>query len=170
MLYVISYSGQLNQGVWNLQQNIKDEEIKMLSKSLPFVIESGLANSTNKKYFHGWKAWADWCNSKQEVHLCPADPFYVAIFLNHILFTSGKKGSVITAFYGIRWGHHVMGFDSPTDNPFVQLTFEGCQRLCQSETTKKEPITPEMIKSLVDKFGGKKKQAYQICGFFLHVY
>ena len=54
MLYVISYSGQLNQGVWNLQQNIKDEE--MLSKSLPFVIESGLANSTNKKYFHGWKA------------------------------------------------------------------------------------------------------------------
>ena len=48
-----------------------------------------------------------------------------------------------------------MGFDSPTDNPFVQLTFEGCQRLCQSETTKKEPITPKMIKSLVDKFGGK---------------
>ena len=48
-----------------------------------------------------------------------------------------------------------MGFDSPTDNPFVQLTFEGCQRLCQSETTKKEPITSEMIKSLVDKFGGK---------------
>ena len=155
ILYVISYSRQLNQGVWNLQQNIKDEEIKMLSKSLPFVNESGLANSTNKKYFHGWKVWADWCNSKQEVHLCPADLFYVAIFLNHILFTSGKKGSVITAFYGIRWGHHVMGFDSPTDNPFVQLTFEGCQRLCQSETTKKEPITSEMIKPLVEKFGGK---------------
>ena len=127
----------------------------MISKTLPFVIESGLANSTNKKYLHGWKAWADWCNSKQEVHLCPADPFYVVILLNHIVFTSDKKGSVITAFYGIRWGHHVIGFDFPTDNPFVQSTFEGCQRLRQSETTKKEPITSEMIKSFVNKFGGK---------------
>ena len=81
-----------------IYQNINDEEIKMLSKALPFVIESGLANSTNKKYFHGWKTWVDWCNSKQEVDLCPADPFYVTIFLNHILFTSGKKGSVITTF------------------------------------------------------------------------
>ena len=48
-----------------------------------------------------------------------------------------------------------MGFDSPTDNPFVQLAFDGCQRLCQSETTKKEPVTSVMIKSLVNRFGGK---------------
>ena len=149
------YSGQLKQHIWSLQQNINDEEIKMLSKALPFVIESGLANSTNKKYFHGWKTWVDWCNSKQEVDLCPADPFYVTIFLNHILFTSGKKGSVITTFYRIRWGHQLMGFDSPTNNAFVQLAFEGCQRLCWWETTKKEPTTSEMIKSLVNKFGGR---------------
>ena len=38
-----------------------------------------------------------------------------------------------------------MGFDSSTDNPFVQLAFEECQRLCQSEISKKEPITSEMI-------------------------
>ena len=48
-----------------------------------------------------------------------------------------------------------MGFNSPTDNPFVQLVFEGCQRLCETETTKKEPITPDMIKTLVTKYGGK---------------
>ena len=46
-----------------------------------------------------------------------------------------------------------MGFDSPTDNPYVQMTFEGFQRLCQSKTTKKESITSKMIKSLVNKFG-----------------
>ena len=48
-----------------------------------------------------------------------------------------------------------MGFNSPTDNPFVQLAFEGCQRLCETETTKKEPITSDMIKTLVTKNGGK---------------
>ena len=150
-----SYSGHLYEGIWSLQQNTQDDEIKALSNTLPFIIESALANSTNKKYLHGWKTWADWSSSKQEVSLCPADPFYVAIFLNHVLFISGKKGSIVTAFYGIRWGHHVMGFESPTDHPFVQLAFEGCQRLCKSETTKKEPITSEMIKSVVQKFGGE---------------
>ena len=74
----------------------------MLSKTLPFVIESGLANFNNKKYLYGWKTWADWCSSKQEVDLCAADPFYVAVFLNYIVFTPREKGSVITAFYGIR--------------------------------------------------------------------
>ena len=35
----------------------KDKDIKMSPNTLPFAIESGLANSTNKKYFHGWKTW-----------------------------------------------------------------------------------------------------------------
>ena len=48
-----------------------------------------------------------------------------------------------------------MGIDSPTDNPFVKLVFEGCQCLCQSEASKKDPITSEMIQSLVNKSGGK---------------
>ena len=47
-----------------------------------------------------------------------------------------------------------MGFNSPTNNPF-QLAFEGCQRLCETETTKTEPITFDMIKTLVTKYGGK---------------
>ena len=42
-----------------------------------------------------------------------------------------------------------MGINSPTDNPFVQLAFEGCQRLCEIENTKKESITSDTIKVLV---------------------
>ena len=53
--------------------------------------------------FREWKNWVDWSNSKQGVITYPADPFY-----------------------RIRWSDHVMGFNSPTDNPFVQLAFEGC--------------------------------------------
>ena len=48
-----------------------------------------------------------------------------------------------------------MGFNSLTDSPFVQLAFEGCQWLGETETTKKEPITSDMIKTLVTKYGGK---------------
>ena len=38
-----------------------------------------------------------------------------------------------------------MGFISPTDNLFLQLTFEGCQRLYETKITKKEPITFDML-------------------------
>ena len=48
-----------------------------------------------------------------------------------------------------------MRFNSPTNNPFIQLAFKGCQRLCKTETTKKEPITSDIIKTLVTKYGGE---------------
>ena len=44
----------------------------------------------------------------------------------------------------------------------MSLAIEGCQHLCQSETTKKEPVTSEMIKSLIRKFKGFR---YMSVGF-----
>ena len=40
-----------------------------------------------------------------------------------------------------------MGFNSPTDSPFAQLS----RRLCETKTTKKEPIACNMMKALVTK-------------------
>ena len=51
----------------------------MLSNTLPFVIESVLTNSTDKNHFHGWKAWSDWCNSKQEVEDSPTNNHFVQL-------------------------------------------------------------------------------------------
>ena len=93
---------------------------------------------------------------------CHANPIYVAIYFNRVLFISGAKGSIITTFYGIRWDHYVRGFNSPTDNPFIQLALEGCQRLCETKTTKKEPITSDMIKGLVTKYSGENSTKFQI--------
>ena len=46
----------------------------------------------------------------------------------------------------------IMGFNSPTVNPFIQLAFEGCRWLCKKETSKKEPVTSEMMKKIVERF------------------
>ena len=66
------------------------------------------------------------------------------------MFLNGKKGSIVEAFYGIRWGHHIAGFNSPTDHPTVQMTFEGAQRICSKPVRKKDPMMAEMIKGLID--------------------
>ena len=96
-----------------------------------------------------------WAEGKTEVDVRPAQPFYVAIYLNRLLFVKGKKGSISTAFYGIRWAHHMVGLDSPTDNPLVQLTYEGCLRTCGGSKQKKDALPTATLKNLVDLFKRK---------------
>lgn len=131
---------------------MEDEEIKSLTDSLPFVIQSGRARSTVEKYETGWKNWLIWSEGKPEVCQCPADPFFVAIYLNHVLHANGTKGALISAMYGIRWAHHTAGFNSPTDDPFVKLVFDGCERICGKPIQKKDPLTTPMVKTLVDTY------------------
>ena len=133
--------------------------MKTLSKSLPEVIYAAKAKSTNYKYEAGWKKWVDWCQGKNEVMVCPAEPFFVSLYLNFVFRETKKVGAIKTAFYGIRWGHHKVGFDSPTDNPFVKLAFEGTKRLCEHKTQKKEPIESSQLKVLIDEF---KKSKYDL--------
>jgi len=79
------------------------------------------------------------------------------LYLNFILQGSGTKGALTDSFYGIRWGHHISGFSSPTDHPFLQVVFEGCKRLSGSTPRqKKEAITSDMIKALVDTYSGEE--------------
>ena len=124
-------------------KTLKNAELRELASTLPTILYHGLAENTTDKYQRAWIKWCDWSSN-------PAEPFFVSLYLNHVLFTKGKVGSIISAFYGIRWGHHIVGLISPTDNPLVKLVFEGCQRLCPHESCRKEPISPETIKELVN--------------------
>ena len=76
----------------------------------------------------------------------------MAIYLNHLLFVNEKKGCITTAFYGIRWAHHTVGLDSPTDNPMGQLAYEGCIRSCRGVTQKKDALPVAALKKFVDIF------------------
>ena len=133
--------------IWNNLEDIEDEEIIDLAPSLPNVLNAARAKSTTEKY-RGWSKWLNWCSSRDEVRTVPANPFYVAIYLNFVLKTANNKGALATAF--IRWGHHINGAFSLTDHPFVSLAFEGALRLCDKKSkTPKKPMTPEILKHLI---------------------
>ena len=100
---------------------LEDSELKLLATSLPLILENGRASSTVRKYMAGWLGWINWSNTKKEVQPRSADPFHVALYLNHFYFLHSYKGRIAAAFYGIRWGHC---------NTLVQLAYEGCTRLC----------------------------------------
>ena len=129
-LFVVFYLDDDDCGHIKPVSLLKDGELKLLAKSLPFITQHGRAQSTGSKYKSGWLGWVKWSESKEEVKTRPAEPFFVALYLNHLYFIRNNKGSITTAFYGIRWAHHMVGLSSPTDNELVQLAYEGCLRLC----------------------------------------
>lgn len=138
-------------GIWNETKSLTNSHTKELSENLSCIIASGLASSTTNKYSSAWKLWVDWCKENPGIKVVPATPFSVALYLSYVLETKNNQGAIVSAFYGINWGHTIMGFPSPTTSPFVKLAFEGCQRLCTSEKRgPKEPIPPEILKMFYD--------------------
>ena len=154
-------------GIWRKAEETDEPEIKVLAQSLPHVITSALAKSTVKKYEVGWSQWQKWAQSKPNVEEMPADPWYIAIFLNHILRTNGTKGALNTVVYGIRWAHHTAGYDSPLEHPFVAMALKGCQRLCAKPIKKKDPLTVDFVKELIDHYGPAKGNDLRIARFLV---
>ena len=135
------------------KKSFKDEELNDLSSSLTNVLEASHAKSTNDKYSKAWHKWIQWSGTKPEIVSIPAKPFDVALYLNHLRLTKSTRGSIISAFYGIRWAHTISGFESPTESPFLQAVYEGCTRMTSTAKSKMEPLESETIKKLIESYG-----------------
>ena len=86
-------------GTWDMTKELKDPRLAKVAESLPFLIQSSWAESTNNKYRRGWN---NWCEKYPEAGRCPADPFYIALFFNEIVISKQKLGYITTAHSGIR--------------------------------------------------------------------
>ena len=85
-----------------------------------------------------------------EVAPLPADPFYVALYLNDLVLDDCKKGTLDTAALGIRYGHVNAGLGSPLENNFVRAILEGAKRMVGKSGShrQKEPLTSEMVREI----------------------
>ena len=66
--------------------------------------------------------------------------------------------------YGLNWAYEKVGLHSPTKHLLVHAALEGARRQLGKPTVKKEPVTPEMLQNLVEKFGGKNAFLADVCG------
>lgn len=143
-------------GIWRNLDGIQDPGLLQSALELPGLASASIAKSTLAKYKKSWKDWAQWSEQFTEVSFCPAEPFYIAIYLKEIADRpSSSIGLITSAFLGIRWGHIHSGLMPPTDHPFLKMILEGAKRTISRKgtpKTKKEPLTPEVIKKIVDVF------------------
>jgi hypothetical protein len=83
----------------------------------------------------------------------PATEFHVSLYLIHLSDLRKSVSSINEVFYSINWAHQLAGVYNPCTSDFVLSVKEGVIRTIGHTIHKKEPITPEILKQIVTKYG-----------------
>ena len=71
----------------------------------------------------------------------------------HLSETFHSNSKTDEAVYAISWAHKFAGFKDPCKSDFVGLVREGAHRKIGHTVVKKEPLTPEILLKIVNKYG-----------------
>ena len=141
------------QGVWPELESIQDPDLKALASHLPRVVLSGKAPSTASKYCGAFARWKRWAQTKPDVPILPAKPLHVCLYLSFLIQKSASRAPVEEAVNSLSWVHTIAVLDDPTTHPLVAQVVAGAKRILAKPTVKKEPISADILGSLVQRFG-----------------
>ena len=91
------------------------------------------------------------CKTRSTRFPCTRDP--LSTVLTHLSESTGSKAAIEEALHALAWMHRVAGLPSVGESPLVQETAQGLRRLLAKPNKRKEPITAEMLKSMVESVG-----------------
>ena len=104
---------------WRDQVTPGNRFIQGLTDSLKTTVLCSEAYSTSSQYHRAFRKWKEFAVCKLNETSFPADPFHVALYLQHLLEQAQSPSVIDSAFYGIKWAHDMAGVPSPTDNSVV---------------------------------------------------
>ena len=79
----------------------------------------------------------------------PAKEHRVALYLQNIGHRLESRSAAEEAVNALSWVHSLAGLDSLTNQPIVQATLQGLQRIWCKPIRKRKPITTEMLTDMV---------------------
>ena len=121
------------------------------------------APSTTERYSRAFQKFREWSSCFEEVISLPSDEMSVALYLEFLLQQRYPYSTLESACYGISWAHNLYGLPSPCDSKLVRNMLEAAKRELAKPVLKKEPVTPEMILSICNKFASPNANLYNLC-------
>ena len=140
-------------GMWPLLSNLEDPELRRLAQALPATVLKSRADSTSKKYLGAYRRWKVWADERQGVPSFPVKEVHLVLYMQHLSESTGSKAAVEEAVHALSWLHGLAGLQPLGGLPSVQTTLEGLKRTLARPKVRKEPITADMLKAMVEAAG-----------------
>ena len=154
LYYILPIVDVFSHGSWSELTDVTDPELKELAGALPLLALQGRAPTTVKKYSGAFCRWRRWASAKPEIATSlPPKPIHIALYLSFLVQRSNTSAPIQEAVSALSWVNQVATVEDTTSHPLVQQVLAGAKRKLAHKTIKKEPITPEILAKLVDKFG-----------------
>ena len=123
-----------------------------MASSLPLRCLGAKADSTTERYSRAFEKFRVWAASYKEISVLPTSFLHVATYLEFLLESNSSYSALEAAVYGIRWAHDLFGLSNPCDSNLVKGINESAKRSLSRPIVKKEPVTPDMVLSICQKF------------------
>jgi len=75
----------------------------------------------------------------------PTNPFYFALYLQHLIEQSLPPSVIDSASYSIKWAHSMAGIPSPTDNHIVEVVRSASKRILGIAIVNRKEPTLKLI-------------------------
>ena len=118
--------------------------------------------------FKRWKCWA----SSNHVYHFPPNPFQIAVYLQCLFNEAYSPSPVLNVVYTIDWALQLAGLSKISSHPLVaSMVSASTQRILGRPKVKKDPITPEILKALVEwKITDKSPSICDLRYVFLYLF
>ena len=135
-----------------LAGHFTNPELSRLASCWPSRCLGAKADSTTERYSRSFDKFRLWAASYKEISVLPSNFLSVAIYLEFLLQSNSSYPALEAALYGIRWAHNLYEFSDPCDSNLVKGILESAKRSLSRPVVKKEPVTPDMIFKICQKF------------------
>ena len=128
-----------------------DVYMRELMQQLPSYLVTSRSTNTNVKYQGYFRRFSSFMSSQNKQSL-PANSIHLALFIVHLM-NSGVSHHVIYSYIcAIKWVHNLHGFSDPTASVHVKNLLDSSKRRPKKPSQKKDVFSPDVIKSLFDKY------------------
>ena len=142
----------LSEGVWPLYEKLQDPQLVKLKEALVQTVMKSRADSTIKKYLYAFQRWREWVKEKPEITAFPVQWHQFALYLQYLANEVKSKAAVEEVLNAASWAMQ-SALEGSHSAPIIQATVAGLQRLLAKLTTKKEPITLDLLRQMVQTSG-----------------
>ena len=112
------------------------------------------APNTVKKYENYFLKWQSWAVRYGVVPL-PTTDYDVSLYLVALLQEGSSCHVIESTVYAIKWKHEISGYEVPLQL-LVRNLVEASKRIAKPDRKPKEPLTPDILRSIFVNIGGRE--------------